>query len=208
MRFKTGFSIRHAIFVCLIFICFAGGGAAAAAQDGSTAAYASSAIDVDGTDVNIEGYNINGNNYFKLRDIAAALKGTDKQFQVEYDLSCDKVMITPGLEYEPDGTETYVPEDPDALTVVPAVSEVYFGEEKLELDAYNVNGYNFVKLRDAAQMMDFALMYYDDTKRVSFITDKDYSQSEEFYPEPPKDPETVTDASGLFSTQAINDYSK
>lgn len=208
MRFNTGLNIRHTFFVCLILICFVGGSIAAAAQNGSEAAHASSAIDVDGTDADIEGYNIKGNNYFKLRDIAAALKDTEKKFQVEYDADNDRVLITPGREYEPDGTENYVPEDPDTETVVPTVSSVYLGEEQLELDAHNVNGYNFVKLRDVAEMMDFALMYYDETKRVSFVTDKDYSRSEEFYPEPPEEPDMVMDSSGLFSTQKINDYSK
>ncbi|MBR6700406.1 MAG: endoglucanase [Firmicutes bacterium] len=211
MRSNIRHNMRNAVLTGLVLICFVLGGTAVFAENGSDAAYASSAIDVDGTSVDIEGYNINGNNYFKLRDIAQALSGTDKQFQVMYYAEEDKVIMTKGEPYEPDGTETYVPEDPETQTIVKTISAVYCEGEQLQLDAYNVNGYNFVKLRDAAQIMDFALMYYDETKSVSFITDKTYAESEEFYPEGPvegPEKEPVTDPSGLFALQEVNEYSK
>ena len=217
MRSKIRLNMRNAVLTGLVLICFALGATSVFAENGTDAAYASSAIDVDGTSVDIEGYNINGNNYFKLRDIAQALSGTDKQFQVMYYAEEDKVIMAKGEPYEPDGTETYVPEDPETQTILKTISAVYCEGQQLELDAYNVNGYNFVKLRDAAQIMDFALMYYDDTKNVSFVTDKTYAESEEFYgegegpsvdPEPEPEKEIITDPSGLFATQEINEYSR
>lgn len=38
---------------------------------------------INGVSADIKAYNINGNNYFMLRDIAAAFDGTQKQFDVE-----------------------------------------------------------------------------------------------------------------------------
>jgi hypothetical protein len=40
---------------------------------------------VNGIAVKFEAYNIGGNNYFKLRDLAMALSGTGKQFDVSWD---------------------------------------------------------------------------------------------------------------------------
>lgn len=41
-----------------------------------------SKVSVNGKDVSFEAYNIEGNNYFKLRDLAKALTGSNKQFEV------------------------------------------------------------------------------------------------------------------------------
>ncbi len=200
--------IKKLIFISLILSFAAFGSICAFAETDSTA-HSSSAIDVNGTEVEIEGYNIEGNNYFKLRDIAAALSETDKNFQVEYDKDNDRVVITAGKNYAADGTENYEPENPDNKQIKETVSEVYFNENKIELKAYNVDGYNYVKLRDVASMMDFALMYYAETKSVSFITDMKYAESQEFYPQDPSNDEENADSdmSGLFGTEVINDYS-
>lgn len=204
--------IKRLIFISLI-LSFAAFGNICAFAETESVAHSSSAIDVNGTEVEIEGYNIEGNNYFKLRDIAAALSETNKNFQVEYDKDNDRVVITAGKNYEPDGTENFEAEDPDNKQIKETVSEVYFGENKIELKAYNVDGYNYVKLRDVASMMDFALMYYGDIKEVSFVTDKKYAESKEFYPEDPNsnpapdDGNATPDSSGLYSTEIINDYS-
>ncbi|MGO4119405.1 hypothetical protein ACEQ6C_40435, partial [Rhizobium ruizarguesonis] len=47
-----------------------------------SAAPTDSKVLVNGKTISFEAYNINGNNYFKLRDFAAAVNGTEKQFEV------------------------------------------------------------------------------------------------------------------------------
>ena len=49
-------------------------------------------IFVDGKEIKIEGYNIDGNNYFKLRDLASAL-----DFMVDYDNESNTVIINPNI---------------------------------------------------------------------------------------------------------------
>jgi len=44
-----------------------------------------SAVVVDGVNTSFDAYNIEGSNYFKLRDIAYVLSGTEKQFEVGWD---------------------------------------------------------------------------------------------------------------------------
>ena len=42
-------------------------------------------FELDGEAVKIGGYLINANNYYKLRDLAALLNGTDKEFNIVFD---------------------------------------------------------------------------------------------------------------------------
>ncbi|MEG0798795.1 MAG: WG repeat-containing protein, partial [Acidaminococcaceae bacterium] len=50
-----------------------------------TAISSAQKVTVNGKDVAFDAYNINGNNYFKLRDLAFALSGSEKQFDVGWD---------------------------------------------------------------------------------------------------------------------------
>jgi len=44
-----------------------------------------STVLINGTAIYFEAHNIDGNNYFKLRDLAKAILGTGKQFEVTWD---------------------------------------------------------------------------------------------------------------------------
>ncbi len=52
-----------------------------------------------------EAYNIQGNNYFKLRDLAHVLNGTTKQFNVGYDNTTKAITIVTGQPYIPAESE-------------------------------------------------------------------------------------------------------
>lgn len=46
-------------------------------------------------------------------------------------------------------------------------SQIFFwNNEKIELEAYNINGYNYVRLRDVAKIFDVGVEYYEDTDSV------------------------------------------
>ena len=51
-------------------------------------------IYVDGERANVAAYEINDNNYFKLRDVAAILSGTDAQFEVTWDQATGNITLT------------------------------------------------------------------------------------------------------------------
>lgn len=52
---------------------------------------------VDGTQVRFEAYNIGGYNYFRLQDLAIALKDTESRFSVTYDRTADTVSVITGV---------------------------------------------------------------------------------------------------------------
>ncbi len=65
----------------------------------SAAVYASTAMPmtarflVNNEEVCVEAYTIEGNNYFKLRDFAMALKGTEKEFEVTWQSQLDRKSV-------------------------------------------------------------------------------------------------------------------
>ena len=52
-------------------------------------------IYVDGTKVNGAAYMINNNNYFKLRDVAAMVNGSTKQFEVSWNETNKRTISRP-----------------------------------------------------------------------------------------------------------------
>ena len=61
-------------------------------------------VTVNGTPIVCSIYNIDGRNYFKLRDIAMALKGTQKEFSLTWYEDQFAMDLIPGDTYEPDGS--------------------------------------------------------------------------------------------------------
>ncbi len=60
---------------------------------------------VDGTVRDFTAYEIKGNNYFKLRDLAFVLSGSAKQFEVTWEEDRQAINLTSGEEYTPIGGE-------------------------------------------------------------------------------------------------------
>ena len=104
-------------------------------------------LTVDGVEVACAKYNIERNNYFKLRDLAMLLNGTTSQFNVEFDAEKKEVYVTTGEAYEPVGGELEVGEDKSASCVASAWKLFVDGEEQ-NVAVYNIGGNNFFKLKE------------------------------------------------------------
>ena len=137
-----------------------------------------------GTPLNIDGeikylvaYNIRGNNYFKLRDVANVLKGTSAQFDVVYNYSKEAVEMISGTAYSTDEPlSTDILHNPTAYTTsVP----IYKDGIEVIMGAYNIEGNNYFKLRDIASVINFGVDWNPDTKIIDINTSKDY-----VYPQP------------------------
>lgn len=141
-----------------------------------TAVPTSSKILVNGKPVTFEAYNINGNNYFKLRDLAQALSGNDKQFDIAWDNNYQAITLFPGKAYTAVGGELKAG-DGNAKTAVLSTARVFVNEIKgnsLDVKAYNINGNNYFKLRDIAQIIDFGVTWDAATQTVSIDTSTSY----------------------------------
>ncbi|REK72019.1 WG repeat-containing protein [Paenibacillus paeoniae] len=140
-----------------------------------TAKPTSAKVVVDGKEVAFEAYSINGNNYFKLRDLGMALGGTSKRFEVTYDSKTDSIQLEAGKSYTPVGGELAATGKSGHVDAWATMSNVYLNGSQVELTAYKINGNNYFKLRDIGQAFNFAVTYDGDKKMIVMDTKHDYS---------------------------------
>lgn len=128
---------------------------------------------VNGKEVKTEIYNIDGSNYFKLRDIAMLLNGTESQFSINTRDHYGKLVIDlqPGEAYTPVGGELVTGADKSASTVMNEQLMTINGESRrFTINLYNIGGNNFFKLRELADMFFFDVDYDSKTNAVIVST--------------------------------------
>lgn len=131
---------------------------------------------VNGQEVSFAAYLINGNNYFKLRDLAMVLSGTEKQFEVTWDAEQNAIHLVTGLPYTPVGGELAVPGDLAAQEAVPTPSKVYLNGQEVQFTAYKIGGNNYFKLRDIGMAVDFGVTWNADTNTVGIDSTTSYTE--------------------------------
>lgn len=122
----------------------------------------------------LEACNINGNNYFKLRDIAMAINSTVKQFEVGWDEAEKVIRLTTNKAYTPVGGELSVLEMPIRKAAVITGSKIYLDGREIQLAAFNIGGNNYFKLRDIAEALDFSVTWDENTSTIGIDTSKVY----------------------------------
>ena len=123
---------------------------------------------VNGKPVSCEKYNIDGSNYFMLRDLAKLLNGTESQFDVGWDPAKRLVTLTTNSPYTTErGDELQVGEDQSATTVDSSDGIVIDGVVRSDLQAYKIGGSNFFKLRDLGDALGFDVDYIEKTRTAT-----------------------------------------
>lgn len=126
---------------------------------------------VNGEEVHIRAYIINGKNYLRLRDAAAALKGTKAQFQVDYDKEKNLVMIETNKPYE-DLSNTKIYSSQKELWATMKDMDILFNGKERKLKSAFIIETNYIELRDLSKLMGFAVSYDAPTKTVAITSDK------------------------------------
>lgn len=101
-----------------------------------------------------DAYNINGNNYFKLRDVAQLLRYTPARFDVSWNEKLNRVEITTDKEYDSD----YVKDkniDGYNRSYKPSDMKFHIDGQEKELNTKLIDGYNYIKLRDLQTLFNF-----------------------------------------------------
>lgn len=139
----------------------------------STAKPTNSTVLVNGSRVEFESYNINNNNYFKLRDLAKVLSGTEKQFQVIWNDEVKSIELISNKPYTEVGGELAAGDGIEKRGVL-NTSKIFKDGAEIELVAYTINGNNFFKLRDVGQAFDIGINWDGQTQTVGIDTSMGY----------------------------------
>jgi len=124
---------------------------------------------INNREVSFHSYNIGGYNYFKLRDIAYALNGTDSTFNVTWQQHRISVILTLGEAYRPLGGEMLqgngiqklaTPSDNNMFAVPhgvigPDVDHSALANYSVSAEAFLIDDYNYFKLRDLSEIVGF-----------------------------------------------------
>lgn len=166
--------------------------ACAGAANTATATPTDNAIYVDGTKVNGAAYMINSNNYFKLRDIAAMVNNSAKQFEVSWNQNEKRIDLTTNKAYTVVGGELALPPN-SSRSAKESSATVYRDGAKAAYTGYTISDNNYYKLRDLCKDMDIGVKYDANTKRVDILTTVGYGKEDTATtPTTPTEPTTPT----------------
>ena len=157
--------------------------ASAASGNAQTAQPSPHAIYVDGTKANVAAYTIAGNNYFKLRDIASIVSGSEKQFEVSWNNDAKRIDLTSGKPYTIVGGELgaigSASKQAETSTAV-----VYKDNAQMDYTGYNIDDNNYYKLRDVCKSFDIGINWDAENQRVDILTDENYVDDSQETEEP------------------------
>ena len=142
----------------------------AAFADGPVIVLSTQKLRVNGVTVDCERYNIDGSNYFKLRDLAYALNGTGSQFSVSWDGANKCVSLVSGEAYEPIGGELDPATSDKSAVGAPSGDKLIInGEDYSSLSAFKFEGANFYKLKELGDALGFHVAYDTDSRTMIVV---------------------------------------
>lgn len=157
--------LAGAVLLCACFLTGTAYGAEPVTAQGSN-----TVVLVNGVAQEIYPYNIEGSNYFKLRDMAAVLAATDKAFAVEWDEAKGAIALNTAKGYEVGETDLQFPAGASAVQAEPSQVALYCDGQPLEIGAYNIEGNNYFKLRDIGDAVGFAVAWDGDKQLMEIYT--------------------------------------
>jgi hypothetical protein len=140
-----------------------------------TAQATKATVTVDGKAVCFQAYNIGGSNYFKLRDLAYALKDGRKSFEVTWDATQGAIAMTTGKTYTPVGGELADATVASVTSATPSASLLVADGLQRACSAYNIGGNNYFKLRDIAAIVNFSVDWDSAAQTITLDTSKGYT---------------------------------
>lgn len=141
-----------------------------------TATVTSSKVLVNGNQVAFDAYNIEGSNYFKLRDLAMVLNGSEKQFEVTWDKEKNAINLISGEAYTSVGGELTAGSGKASVKGITTKSKIYLDGEEVALEAYTINGNNYFKLRDIGKAFDFGVIWDANLKQITIDSSVGYTE--------------------------------
>lgn len=123
-------------------------------------------VAVDGFLVAPEGYCINQENYYKLRDLAFLLTGKDTAFDVVWDDEYQCISMITGRDYTVAGGEMAQSGSAEIYKFVPSYSEVRLNGQVVQMTGFNINNNNYYRIRDVGPLIGFGVDWNKDSSTV------------------------------------------
>lgn len=123
---------------------------------------------LDGLKYNTVAYNIDDNNYFKLRDIAKILDGTIKSFDIKYDGATNSIDMLSFYDYTSAGGEL-TPGDGIERTALSSSAFLTLDGVPIKATCFNIEGNNYFKLRDITDALDCRVEWDNSTQMIWVI---------------------------------------
>lgn len=186
----------------------------AAAEPAAVQAWPSTAaVLVDGRELSFQAYEIDGYHYFKIRDLAAAFAGTRQQFVPKGSGSGSGAALFKSFgefeKYQSIGDELQVG-DGTPKEAVPVRHILYtdstiqvnapFAARQSKCDGYTIEDYNYIKLRDMADVFDFGVRWDGAQSRIEIDTELPYVLSDYT---PPARTDTMTEAGWAYESEKM-----
>ena len=140
-------------------------------------------VTLDGEEVMVGAYDVEGYNYLKLRDIAAILDGKKCQFSVGYDEPTKLISVELAKAYEKVEGDLAEIKDEKAKAIVSVKKILVNGEEK-EVKTALINEYNYMQLRDLGSLVGLNVGYDKVNKVIQLKSD---AEAKEEKPEEKED---------------------
>ena len=133
-------------------------------------------ITLDGEEVMVGAYDVEGYNYLKLRDVAAILNTKKCQFNVGFDGPTKLITVELAKGYEKVEGDLAEIKDEKAKAIVSVKKILVNGEEK-EIKTALINEYNYMQLRDLGSLVGLEVKY--DAKNKVIMLKSDAEEKEE-----------------------------
>ena len=134
-------------------------------------------VTLDGEEVMVGAYDVEGYNYLKLRDIAAILNGKKCQFSVGYDEPTKLISVELAKAYEKVEGDLAEIKDEKAKAIVSVKKILVNGEEK-EVKTALINENNYMQLRDLGTLVGLGVKYDAKNKVIMLKSDAEAKEEE------------------------------
>lgn len=136
----------------------------------------SSTVKINGKVQAFQSFYVDGHNYFKLRDLAAALQNAGKPFDIVYNVKTGDIDIYSGKPYTFVGGELAPPTVSTSETGIATPSTLYLDGAVLNLVSYLIKGNNYYMLRDMGKALDFGVQWVAENNSILIDTSQPYTE--------------------------------
>ena len=179
-RFVTPENIQdfmHVKFIKIVDDGMVGQTMSAENMNTTQAVQTSVPFEVDSKAVKMNAYNINGYNYIKLKDFAAVMNGSCKQFDIQWDAVNGCILLETRKPYVKVGGELTIDNAKYKEAKVSTLPVKKDGVE-LSVESYVMDGEVYFRLRDLGKYFDTRITFNPFDEIIMMITSLNYEEEE------------------------------